>query len=357
MIVESEGAFAQRILRWFDAHARELPWRNPPGRALPRDDPHWPYRVWLSEIMLQQTTVTAVKPYFEAFVGRWPSVSILAAAPDSDVMAAWAGLGYYARARNLLACARAVVRDYGGVFPETEAELLTLPGVGGYTAAAVAAIAYGGHAVVVDGNIERVISRVHAVETPMPAAKSELKRLTAEVTPIDRAGDFAQAMMDLGATICTPRSPACLTCPVNDMCLGRARATDFPVKLAKKPKPHRTGICWWMERGDDVFLVRRADKRMLGGMRALPSDDWDVRTRNQPQALSGGELIGTIDHVFTHFSLTLEIRRLADETSCIAGLDGEWWPKALIEEAGLPSLFAKAAKRAVMGEYDVDTRI
>ena len=355
MVVESEGAFAHRILRWFDAHARILPWRNPPGQALPLHDPNWPYRVWLSEIMLQQTTVTAVKPYFEAFVSRWRSVSALAASPDGDVMAAWAGLGYYARARNLLACARAVVRDHGGVFPQTEAELLTLPGVGGYTAAAVAAIAYGGHAVVVDGNIERVMARINAVETPMPAAKAELKRLTADVTPTERSGDFAQAMMDLGATICTPRSPTCLTCPVSDLCAGRTRATDFPVKLAKKPKPHRTGICWWIERGDAVFLVRRADKRMLGGMRALPSDDWDVRTSSKTQALSGGELISTIDHVFTHFSLTLEIRALAAETSCIAGLDGEWWPKERIEEAGLPSLFAKAAKRAFMGEFDVDT--
>jgi A/G-specific adenine glycosylase len=355
MVVESEGSFAHRILRWFDAHARELPWRNPPGRPLPLNDPNWPYRVWLSEIMLQQTTVTAVKPYFEAFVSRWPSVADLAAAVDADVMAAWAGLGYYARARNLLTCARAVALNHGGVFPQSEADLLKLPGVGGYTAAAISAIAFGRHAVVVDGNIERVIARVHSVETPVPAAKPGLKRLTATLTPNDRAGDFAQALMDLGATICTPRSPACLTCPVNELCTGKTRATDFPVKLVKKPKPHRTGICWWIERSDDVFLVKRPEKRMLGGMRGLPSDDWDMRLPQTPFAITGGELIGTIDHVFTHFSLSLEIRQLAAETSCIRGLDGEWWPKARIDEAGLPSLFAKAAKQALMGDTHVNT--
>ncbi len=360
MVVESEGTFAHRILRWFDAHARDLPWRNPPGQALPLHDSNWPYRVWLSEIMLQQTTVAAVKPYHEAFVRRWPSVSALAAAPDSDVMAAWAGLGYYARARNLLACARAVVNEYDGQFPDKEEELLTLPGVGRYTAAAISAIAFGNHAIVVDGNIERVMARVNAVRTPMPAAKAELKRLTAAVTPLARSGDFAQAMMDLGATICTPRSPACLTCPVNDLCAGRTRATEFPVKLPKKAKPHRTGICWWIERADDVFLIRRPDKRMLGGMRALPSDDWDIKGASvggMANELSGGDLIGSIDHIFTHFSITLEIRRLPAETSCIEGLDGEWWTKARIEDAGLPSLFAKAAARARLGDENVDDGI
>jgi A/G-specific adenine glycosylase len=350
MAAKSEAGFAHRILRWFDDHARTLPWRNPPGEPLPLDDPNWPYRVWLSEIMLQQTTVTAVKPYFEAFTSRWPSVADLAAANDSDVMAAWAGLGYYARARNLLACARSVVRDHGGRFPSDEATLLTLPGIGAYSAAAICSIAFGGHAVVVDGNVERVLARAHAVETPLLAAKTELKRLAALATPEKRAGDYAQAMMDLGATVCTPKSPSCLICPVEALCAGKARATDFPVKSAKKAKPHRTGITWWIERNEEVLLVRRHERHMLGGMRALPSDDWDKKGTDA--ALSGGDLLGEIEHVFTHFSLTLEIRTLPAETSCIEGLDGEWWPIDRMAEAGLPSLFAKAAKLALKGRKD-----
>ena len=350
MAAKSEERFAHTILRWFDDHARTLPWRNPPGEPLPLDDPNWPYRVWLSEVMLQQTTVTAVKPYFEAFTARWRSVADLAAADDADVMAAWAGLGYYARARNLLACARAVVRDHGGRFPADEAVLLTLPGIGAYSAASISSIAYGRHAVVVDGNVERVLARVHAVEVPMPAAKAELKRLAAIATPAARAGDYAQAMMDLGATICTPKSPACLMCPVESFCAGKARAMDFPVKPAKKAKPHRTGIAWWIMRRDEVLLIRRSDNQMLGGMRALPSDDWDNKGADIP--LSGGELIGTVEHVFTHFSLTLEIRTLTAETSCIEGLDGEWWPIESLAEAGLPSLFAKAAALALRARRD-----
>ncbi len=351
MAAKSEGGFAHRILHWFDANARTLPWRNPPGEPLPRNDPNWPYRVWLSEIMLQQTTVTAVKPYFGAFTARWPSVADLASADDADVMAAWAGLGYYARARNLLACARVVVRDHGGIFPEDVPTLLTLPGIGAYSAAAICSIAYGGHAVVVDGNVERVLARVHAVEVAMPAAKAELKRLATLSTPQHRAGDFAQAMMDLGATICTPKSPSCLLCPVEALCAGKARATDFPVKPSKKPKPHRTGLTWWIEQDGRVFLVRRDERHMLGGMRALPSDDWD--NKGADAKLAGGELLGLVDHVFTHFSLSLEIRVLAVETSCIERLDGEWWPTDRLAEAGLPSLFAKAAKLALKERKDL----
>ena len=351
MPVDTEAQLAHRILHWFDGHARSLPWRNPPGKPLPLSDPDWPYRVWLSEIMLQQTTVTAVKPYFERFTARWPTVAALAAAADADLMAAWAGLGYYARARNLLACARAVVAHHGGRFPQDEATLLTLPGIGAYTAAAVSSIAFGQRAIVVDGNVERVIARLYAVETPLPAARAELKGLTAALTPELRPGDFAQAMMDLGATVCTPRNPTCLTCPVSSFCTGRTHATDFPVKPAKPAKPHRHGIAWWIERGDAVFLVRRDAKQMLGGMRALPSDGWD---KGPASPLTNGEEIGSISHVFTHFSLTLEIRVLDDKTGCIEGLNGEWWPKAQLAEAGLPSLFAKAAKLALMGGMDAD---
>ncbi len=348
MVVEGEAGVSHKILRWYEAHARDLPWRTPPGHPLPLDDPDWPTRVWLSEIMLQQTVVAAVKPYFETFTRQWPSVSALAAAHDADVMAAWAGLGYYARARNLLACARAVKLQYGGRFPEAEADLLTLPGIGAYTAAAISAIAYGHRAVVVDGNVERVVARLYAVETPLPAAKPELKRLADGLTPMARAGDLAQAMMDLGATICTPKSPSCARCPLISDCKGRFRATDFPVKPPKRSKPHRTGIAWWIERGDDIFLVRRDDKRMLGGMRALPSDNWDRWTGPDP-GFSGGVLLSAIDHVFTHFTLHLEIRVAPYETGCTSGLNGEWWPKSRLSEAGLPSLFAKAARAASKG--------
>ncbi len=375
MPVESVACFAHRILRWFDDHARDLPWRLPPGTALPLHDPAWPYRVWLSEIMLQQTTVTAVKPYFAAFIARWSTVESLAAAEDADVMAAWAGLGYYARARNLLACARVIVAEHGGRFPQDEASLLTLPGVGAYTAAAIASIAFGQRAVVVDGNVERVIARHHAVVEPLPAARGTLRRLADALTPTERPGDYAQAVMDLGATICTPRSPACLMCPVSNDCAGRDQAERFPVKAVKAAKPHRTGICWWIERGDEVLLVTRDAKRMLGGMRALPSDDWDAKKKRDKRDkgtrdlihteafgsnelglielslvspyLDDREVLGTVTHVFTHFSLSLEIRRVEVKTGCSLELEGEWWPKSQVRDAGLPGLFVKAAQLAI----------
>jgi A/G-specific adenine glycosylase len=393
MIVESEAHFAHRILSWFEENARILPWRIPPGQPLPLDDPAWPYRVWLSEVMLQQTTVAAVKPYFEAFTARWPSVDDLAAADDADVMAAWAGLGYYARARNLLACARAVVAEHGGCFPSDEATLLTLQGVGTYTAAAIASIAFDQRAVVVDGNVERVMARHHGVETPLPKAKAELAQLADLLTPRVRPGDYAQAVMDLGATICTPRSPSCLICPVKDDCVGRQAPERYPVKAPKPAKPHRTGLCWWIERDSEVFLVTRSAKQMLGGMRALPSDGWDAKNppllgevavrssdggvswlQERAQAMGtdpdagiphrppleatsplragvvSEEALGTITHVFTHFSLTLEIRRILLKPGCSLELEGEWWPKAKLDGAGLPSLFVKAAHLALGSE-------
>ena len=238
-----ETKIASDLLAHYDVHARRLPWRAPPG-ANAAD----PYRVWLSEVMLQQTTVAAVGPYFDKFTRRWPAVADLAAAPDADLMAAWAGLGYYARARNLLACARAVVRDHGGRFPDTEEGLRALPGVGAYTAAAVAAIAFGRRAVVVDANVERVVARLFAIDTPLPAARPAIRAAADRITPDARAGDFAQAMMDLGATICTPRSPACAICPLRQDCAAFATADPaaFPVKAAKKAKPHRLGHGWWI---------------------------------------------------------------------------------------------------------------
>ena len=316
------------LLKWYDANARVLPWRAPPGTPAPD-----PYRVWLSEIMLQQTTVATVKPYFEAFTARWPTVEALAAADDADVMSAWAGLGYYARARNLLACARAVA----GAFPDTEVELRKLPGIGQYTAAAIASIAFGQRAVVVDGNIERVVSRLFAVETPLPKAKPELYRLTDSITPSARAGDFAQALMDLGSSICTPRAPKCLICPLQTLCT----ATDpesYPRKTPKTTKPDRTGIALWIEKDGHVLLVRRPAKGLLGGMRALPGGGWDGT--DCPET---GQMLGMVTHGFTHFNLLLEVHK----SSCALQPGGEWWPIDRIDDAGLPTVFAKAAKLAI----------
>ena len=349
MRVDSQAGFAHRILCWFDQHARVLPWRLAPGLPLPRDDPDWPYRVWLSEIMLQQTSVTAVKPYFATFTTRWPSVHALAAAEDADVMAAWAGLGYYARARNLLACARVVSTELGGHFPQTEAELRQLPGIGAYTAAAVAAIAFGARAVVVDGNIERVIARHQAVATPLPAAKPELYARTDALTPATRAGDFAQAMMDLGATICTPRSPACAICPVQQNCAGQTHAEAFPVRAAKRVRPRRTGVCWWIEHDGAVLLVERPARGLLGGMRALPGCDWSGVDAPDPVPGAWVES-GAVEHVFTHFSLALRVRKLVVPTRAATALAGEWWGIDRLAAAGLPSLFAKAAKAVLEPE-------
>ncbi len=305
---------------------------------MPLDDPNWPYRVWLSEIMLQQTQVVTVKPYFEAFTTRWPSARALAAAEDAEVMAAWAGLGYYARARNMLACARAVAESG---FPSSEGELRKLPGIGDYTAAAIAAIAFGKRAVVVDGNVERVVARLFAEPD-----KAKLKPLAASITPQQSSGDFAEAMMDLGATICAPRNPACGICPISEDCAGRMEAEAYPAKRAKAAKPQRMGKAWWIEHEGKVLLVTRPAKGLLGGMRALPSCDWREGDQKPPVEAQWHHT-GTVSHVFTHFALSLEIFAARLESGCASQLNGEWWPKARIEEAGLPSLFAKAARTAL----------
>jgi A/G-specific adenine glycosylase len=317
-----------QLLGWYDANARALQWRSPPGTPPPS-----PYRVWLSEIMLQQTTTVTVAPYYARFLAIWPTVEALAATDDDDVMREWAGLGYYARARNLLACARAAVARGG--FPGTEIELRTLPGIGGYTAAAIAAIAFGQRAVVVDGNIERVVARLFAVATPLPQAKRALYALADRLTPTARAGDHAQAMMDLGATVCTPHAPKCARCPLSPDCAAFAEGDParYPVKLAKPAKPVRYGTAYWIEHDGAVLLERRPASGLLGGMLGLPTGAWDSR----PVAASGP----AIRHVFTHFDLRLTIT--VSHPPARPALPGEWHPVATIAAAGLPTLFARAA--------------
>lgn len=341
----SADTISARLLAWYDQQARALRWRSPPGTPPPE-----PYRVWLSEVMLQQTTVAAVGPYFAKFVTRWPTVLDLAAADDAEVMAAWAGLGYYARARNLLACARAVAAR-GGAFPDTEAKLRELPGLGAYTAAAIAAIAFGERATVVDANVERVVARLFAIAEPLPAARKAIRQRAEQLTPAARPGDFAQAMMDLGATVCTSRNPRCLLCPLSESCEGRkAGAESFPVKPVKVAKPQRRGRAFWIERGGAVWLVRRPDTGMLGAMRALPDDGWSARG-------DGGDAEpleadwrpgGIVRHGFTHFDLDLQLMLYSGgDLDRLPTDGGEWWPLDRIEEAGLPTLFAKAARLAL----------
>lgn len=332
------------LLSWYDAHARDLPWRTGPaaGQGGVRSDP---YRVWLSEVMLQQTTVPHAAPYFLKFTARWPTVSDLAAAPDDEVMAAWAGLGYYARARNLLACARAVANDHGGVFPDTEAALRALPGLGPYTAAAVAAIAFDEATNVVDGNVERVMARLFAVETPLPAAKPQLKSLAAALVRDDRPGDWAQALMDLGATVCRPKSPLCDRCPLTGACAGLATGAPeiYPRKSAKAARPRRHGVAYILTRGEEVALVRRPPKGLLGGMLGLPTSDWRAAAWSDEEALADAPVqadwrsAGEVEHVFTHFSLTLRLLRAE------GAAEGVIWTARRDLDA-LPSVFLKAAR-------------
>ena len=342
---------AGTLLAWYDAHARVLPWRTAKGE---RPDP---YRVWLSEIMLQQTTVAAVKPYFERFTALWPTVEDLAAAPVEDVMRAWAGLGYYSRARNLHAAARRVAADFGGVFPADEAALRTLPGVGPYTAAAIAAIAFGLKATPVDGNIERVMARLHAVETPLPAAKPELKALAGALTPQRRAGDFAQALMDLGATVCTPKSPSCLSCPLAARCEGRRRgiAATLPRRADKAARPERSGAAFVLTAEGHVLLRRRPPKGLLGGMLEVPTGPWTAAPPSDPFAHAPAKaawrrLPGGVEHVFTHFRLTLDV--YAAETGLRDPDLGLWVPWTEAEAAGLPSVMRKVLAAAANGQGD-----
>lgn len=318
---------ANRLIQHYVDNARRLPWRAIPGHPPPD-----PYRVWLSEVMLQQTTVAAVIPRFERFVARWPSVEALAAAADEDVLSEWAGLGYYARARNLIACAREVAA-LGG-FPDTEEELRRLPGIGAYTAAAVAAIAFGRRAVVVDTNVERVVARLHGIEAPVAEVRAQIRALTGAMTPKERAGDFAQAMMDLGATICRPRDADCGRCPLASDCIAAASGAPerFPAPRSKGARPLRHGAAWWIEREGRVWLVRRPAKGLLGGMAALPGTEWTEAPASCTRAP-----LANVDHVFTHLRLKLAIVAAAQPVG-----EGWWHPLDRLDEAGLPTLYRRA---------------
>jgi A/G-specific adenine glycosylase len=345
-----------RLLAWYDRHARNLPWRvGPKERALGvKPDP---YRVWLSEVMLQQTTVAAVKSYFDDFLARWPDVGALAAAPREDVLKAWAGLGYYARARNLKACAEAVARSHGGRFPETSAGLRMLPGIGEYTAAAIAAIAFDEPATVVEANIERVIARLFAVETPLPEAEKIIREHQARLTPEHRAGDFAQGMMDLGATICTPKRPACSLCPFNQACAAHALGSEetYPLRRAKAERPTRRGIAFVAARSDGAILLRRrADKGLLGGMTEVPGSEWRdaecaTSLADAPLAADWTRIGRPVVHVFTHFRLELAVYRSMLPASASAPA-GCWWasPDSVPHEA-LPSVMKKVIEAALPG--------
>jgi len=310
-----DGQVSAALLDWYDLHARVLPWRVTGGA---RPDP---YRVWLSEVMLQQTTVAAVKSYFLRFTMLWPDVGALAQAEDAAVMAEWAGLGYYARARNLLACARAVAARHGGVFPGDLAALRALPGIGPYTAAAIAAIAFDLPAVVVDGNVERVVARLFAITEPLPAAKALLVAAAGGISPAVRPGDFAQGMMDLGATICTPRNPACGICPLVQMCQARALgiAAELPRKVAKAPKPIRRGTVWIAWRGDGALLLeRRPDKGLLGGTLGFPGSGWDG-SESPPPVEADWDDLGVVSHTFTHFHLMLRVLAARSDAKPVRG--------------------------------------
>ena len=308
--------------------------------------------------MLQQTTVQAVKPYFSKFLGLWPTVADLAAAPTGEVMAAWAGLGYYARARNLKKCAEAVTTEHGGVFPDTEEGLRRLPGIGDYTSAAVAAIAFNRQAAVMDGNVERVISRLYAIDAPLPGSKPEMKRRVVELTPEHRAGDFAQAMMDLGATICTPKRPACVLCPLNDRCLALAAHDPerFPVKAAKKEKPVRYGAAFVAVNPEGaVLLRRRMESGLLGGMTEVPTTSWTARldggqTVEDAPFPANWESCGIIVHVFTHFELRLSVFRTVAEAS---GQDQSWWePISNLHAQALPTIMKKVIAQAIPQAFE-----
>lgn len=338
-----ERSAADDLLEWYDRHARAMPWRVPPetSRSGVRPDP---YHIWMSEVMLQQTTVAAVKTYFEAFTERWPGVHDLAAAEDADVMAAWAGLGYYARARNLLKCARIVSRDLGGAFPDTYDGLIELPGIGPYTAAAISAIAFGRASTVVDGNVERVMVRLHAIDQPIRDVKPTIHAHAQALTPTERAGDYAQAVMDLGATICTPKSPACGICPWRDPCAARVAgiAADLPVKAPKAVKPTRRGTVFVARRGDGAWLLeRRPEKGLLGGMLGFPGSPWAEAASQGVPPMQADWIASDMQvrHTFTHFHLILDVHLAKVDDGDPA--EGRFWSDAAFKRTDLPTVMRK----------------
>jgi A/G-specific adenine glycosylase len=322
---------AERLIQHYVDNFRRLPWRSPPGEPPPQ-----PYRVWLSEIMLQQTTVATVAPRFERFIARWPTIEALAAASDEEILSEWAGLGYYARARNLIACAREVAKE--GSFPVSAAELRQLPGIGAYTSAAIAAIAFGERVAAVDTNVERVVARLHGLKQP---AGDEIGPLTLAMMPGERPGDFVQAMMDLGATICRPKKPECNRCQLRPDCAAFASGDPgaFPAARPKRVRPHKYGVAYWIERDGRVWLVRRPAKGMLGGMAAFPGTEWD---EVPPKGRSS---VGSVRHAFTHFTLDLIIERRTEPVG-----EGWWQVIERLPEAGLPTLYLKAAETVVARE-------
>lgn len=355
------GDFAARLLAWYDRHHRHLPWRIPPRTMAAGERPD-PYRVWLSEIMLQQTTVAAVKPYFETFVRRWPTVEALAAAESDEVMKAWAGLGYYSRARNLKNCAESVAAAHDGKFPETMDALRELPGIGDYTSAAIAAIAFDEPAAVVDGNVERVVTRLEAIERPVREAKQDIRGIVQTLVPPSRPGDFAQAMMDLGATICTPRRPACALCPVSDDCKARLNGDPerFPLKPPRAERPQRLGAAFVAERADGAILLRkRPTKGLLGGMSEVPTSGWSARIDGDDRVDAAPfdarwRPAGSVQHVFTHFALTLSVYHARHDGS--APPDWWWAPRADIHSEALPTVMKKVIEAAIPGAIRKPTR-
>jgi A/G-specific adenine glycosylase len=342
---DATPADAAVLLAWYDRHARALPWRLPPGTGRRAD----PYPVWLSEIMLQQTTVAAAAPYYQRFLARWPRVEDLAAAPLDEVLAMWAGLGYYARARKLHACAQEIASRRDGRFPETAVALAELPGIGPYTSAAIAAIAFGEPVAVVDGNVERVIARRFAIETPLPAAKPEIKEETAGLVPAERPGDFAQALMDLGAAICTPKRPACALCPWMEPCAARRQgiAETLPRRAPKAERPTRRGVAFFVrDEAGRILLRRREEEGLLGGMLEVPSTPWRGEAWGQAESLAHAPFkarwrkrVGEVAHTFTHFHLVLEVMTATAK----AGLDveGLWAEPEELGRLALPSVMKK----------------
>ncbi len=342
------------LLEWYDANARDLPWRAPPGRMSPGSNIFAdPYHVWLSEIMLQQTQVATVMGYYEKFLLLWPTLADMAAAETEDILKAWAGLGYYSRARNLKKCADLVITDYGGRFPTSASELIKLPGIGPYTSAAIAAIAFGESVAVVDGNVERVISRYHAINIPLPAAKTSIGQLTGKLVPATRPGDFAQALMDLGATICTPKIPKCAICPWQDGCKAKRYSiqTKYPVKAARKKIPVRTGAAFVaINSSGEILLRKRAQKGMLAGMSEVPTSDWSAQ-QNGKSGPDGAPFcadwihVGEIKHAFTHFRLKLNVYycQLVEDIHT----NGWWVHRDNVMEEALPELMKKAIRIAM----------